>query len=204
VRQFFKILAHSHVLHFDRPAFAIFNRLFEAVAEFIEVRELETLVFATKRDELASIYQTYLPKGSTKIEELDCRLEGPIRVDPYGKASNSSVENFAVKAGYFEIASITPTAKKTRPSKRIWVRRERDCATRSGQYTSNKEAPLSRSNCGSASQCMSLENGTGKRSIRMPRPGRIIATTQMTRLRIMGFILVFAPCLRTLPGCVLH
>jgi hypothetical protein len=37
----------------------------------------------------------------------------------------------------------------------------------------------------------------------MPRPGRIIATTQMTR-RIMGFILVFAPCLRTLPGCVLH
>ena len=51
MRQFFKILAHSHVFYFDRPAFAIFNRLFEAVAEFIEVRELETLVFPTKRDE---------------------------------------------------------------------------------------------------------------------------------------------------------
>ena len=66
-----------------RSAFAIFNGVFQAVGEFIEVREPETLVFATKRDELASIYQTYLRKWSTRIEELGYRLEGPIRVDPY-------------------------------------------------------------------------------------------------------------------------
>ncbi len=40
-------------------AFAIFNGVFQGVAEFIEVREPETLVFAT-RDELANICQTYL------------------------------------------------------------------------------------------------------------------------------------------------
>ena len=111
--QFFKILADSHVLHFDRPAFAIFNRLFEAVAEFIEVREMETLVFPTKRDEFGQHLSTYLLKWSAKIEELDYRLEGPIWVDPYAKASNYSVENLAVMAGYFEIASTTPTEDAT-------------------------------------------------------------------------------------------
>ena len=64
-------------------AFAIFNGIFQAVGEFIEVREPETLVFATKRDELAGIYQIYLGKWSTRIEELGYRLEGPIRVEPY-------------------------------------------------------------------------------------------------------------------------
>lgn len=64
-----------------RSAFAIFNGVFQGVGEFIEVREPETLVFATKRDELANIYQTYLRKWSARIEELGYRLEGPIRVD---------------------------------------------------------------------------------------------------------------------------
>jgi len=64
-------------------AFAIFNGVFQAVVEFIEVREPETLVFGTKRDELANIYQTYLRKWSVRIEELGYRLDGPIRVDPF-------------------------------------------------------------------------------------------------------------------------
>jgi hypothetical protein len=40
-------------------------------------------VFATKRDELASIYQTYLRRESPTLEELGYRLEGPNRVEPY-------------------------------------------------------------------------------------------------------------------------
>jgi hypothetical protein len=59
-------------------AFAIFNGAFQAVAEFIEVREPEILVFATKRDELANIYQTYLRKWSARIEKLGYRLDAPI------------------------------------------------------------------------------------------------------------------------------
>jgi len=64
-------------------SFEIFNGVFQAVEEFITVREPETMVFATKRDKLAGIYQTYLRKESSKLEKLGYRLEGPYRVDPY-------------------------------------------------------------------------------------------------------------------------
>ena len=64
-------------------AFAIFNGVFQAVQEFIEVREPATIVFATKRDELANIYQTYLRKWTPELERLGYQLEGPIRVEPY-------------------------------------------------------------------------------------------------------------------------
>ena len=64
-------------------AFSIFNGVFQAVEEFIEVRQPETLVFATKRDELAGIYQTYLRKESATLESLGYTLEAPHRIDPY-------------------------------------------------------------------------------------------------------------------------
>jgi hypothetical protein len=64
-------------------AFAIFNGVFQAVEEFISVREPETVVFATKRDDLAGIYRSYLRKEARKLAELGYRLEGPIKVDPY-------------------------------------------------------------------------------------------------------------------------
>jgi hypothetical protein len=64
-------------------SFEIFNGVFQAVEEFIEVRAPETVVFATKRDKLAGIYQTYLRKESPTLEKLGYELEGPHRVDPY-------------------------------------------------------------------------------------------------------------------------
>ena len=51
--------------------------------EFVEAREPEPLVFATKREAMAGIYQTYLPRGSATLEKLGYRIEGPIKVDPY-------------------------------------------------------------------------------------------------------------------------
>jgi hypothetical protein len=64
-------------------AFSIFNGVFQAVREFVGVRELDTLVFATKRDGLASIYQTYLQRESPTLAQLGYHLEGPNRVEPY-------------------------------------------------------------------------------------------------------------------------
>lgn len=63
-------------------SFEIFNGVFQAVEEFIEVREPDTVVFATKRDKLAGIYQTYLRKESTALEKLGYQWVGPHRVDP--------------------------------------------------------------------------------------------------------------------------
>jgi hypothetical protein len=64
-------------------SFRIFNGVFQALEEFIDVREPEEVVFATKRDELAGIYQTYLRKESSTLEKLGYQVEGPIRLDPY-------------------------------------------------------------------------------------------------------------------------
>jgi hypothetical protein len=64
-------------------AFSIFNGVFQAVQEFMEVREPESVVFATKRDALAGIYETYLRKEAATPERLGYVLEGPQRVDPF-------------------------------------------------------------------------------------------------------------------------
>ena len=64
-------------------AFHIFNGVFQAVREFLEVRNPELLVSATRRDSLASIYRTYLNREQGEIERLGYRLEGPQRIDPF-------------------------------------------------------------------------------------------------------------------------
>jgi len=64
-------------------SFEIFNGVLQAVTEFVEVRQPDLLVFATKKDKLANIYQTYLRRESATLETLGYQLEGPQRVDPY-------------------------------------------------------------------------------------------------------------------------
>ena len=64
-------------------SFQIFNGVFQAVHEFLEVRNPELLVFATKRDSLAGIYQTYLRREQPEIERLGYQIEGPEKVSPY-------------------------------------------------------------------------------------------------------------------------
>jgi hypothetical protein len=63
-------------------AFSIFNGVFQAVEEFVGVREPETILFATKREELA-VHHTYLRRESVTLEQLGYRLEGPEYVEPY-------------------------------------------------------------------------------------------------------------------------
>jgi hypothetical protein len=64
-------------------AFRIFNGVFQAVREFIETREPDSVVFIAKEEDLASIYRTYLRREKSAIEELGCVIEGPNRVEPY-------------------------------------------------------------------------------------------------------------------------
>jgi hypothetical protein len=64
-------------------AFEIFNGVFQAVSEFLNVRQPEFLMFATKKDRLANIYQTYLRRESSTLEELGYKLEGPHRLKPF-------------------------------------------------------------------------------------------------------------------------
>jgi hypothetical protein len=64
-------------------SFEIFNGVLQAVTEFMQVREPDVLVFVTKKDKLANIYQTYLRRESATLEKLGYTLEGPHRVDPF-------------------------------------------------------------------------------------------------------------------------
>jgi hypothetical protein len=64
-------------------SFEILDGVLQAVTEFVEVRQPDLLVFATKKDKLANIYQTYLRRESATLETLGYQLEGPQRVDPY-------------------------------------------------------------------------------------------------------------------------
>jgi hypothetical protein len=64
-------------------SFEMFNGVLQAVIEFVEVRQPDMLVFATKKDKLANIYRTYLRREAATLEKLGYQLEGPQRVDPY-------------------------------------------------------------------------------------------------------------------------
>lgn len=66
-------------------AFRIFNGVFQAVREFIETREPEVLIFISKDEDLAGIYETYLRREKAALEALGYRLEAPERVQPYAQ-----------------------------------------------------------------------------------------------------------------------
>ena len=66
-----------------QSSFEIFNGVLHAVTEFVEVRQPDLLVFASKNERLANIYQTYLRRESATLDKLGYVLEGPQRVDPF-------------------------------------------------------------------------------------------------------------------------
>ncbi|MDQ6663172.1 MAG: hypothetical protein M3Z23_02120 [Acidobacteriota bacterium] len=64
-------------------AFYVFNGVFEAVREFLETREPEAIVFATKREGLAHIYETYLERERPALEAMGYVVGPAERIDPY-------------------------------------------------------------------------------------------------------------------------
>ncbi len=64
-------------------AFYVFNGVFQAVEEFIAVRTPDRLIFSTKREGLASIYETYLRREQSRIAEFGYQLLDAQRIPPY-------------------------------------------------------------------------------------------------------------------------
>jgi hypothetical protein len=79
----FEVSEQSDTTTAVHSSFEIFNGVLQSVIEFVQVREPGVLVFATKKDKLANIYQTYLRRESATLEKLGYKLEGPHRVDPF-------------------------------------------------------------------------------------------------------------------------
>ena len=71
-------------------AFEILNGVFQAVEDFLEVREPDLLIFATKHDRLADIYQTYLRKEASTIQKLGYAAHRATTVREWSLARESS------------------------------------------------------------------------------------------------------------------
>lgn len=59
----------------------IFSGVFQAVREFLEVRQPLRLVFASKNEALGSLYETYLERQDTVLSQLGYRM-ATTRVHP--------------------------------------------------------------------------------------------------------------------------
>jgi hypothetical protein len=60
----------------------IFSGVFQAVREFLEVRQPEELVFASKEEGLGRLYEEYLQRQDTPLRQLGYRMVAPIKSTP--------------------------------------------------------------------------------------------------------------------------
>jgi hypothetical protein len=60
----------------------VFSGVFQAVREFLEVRQPERLVFASKEEALGRLYQEYLQRQDTSLREMGYRMASPIKMSP--------------------------------------------------------------------------------------------------------------------------
>ncbi len=60
----------------------IFSGVFQAVREFLEVRQPERLVFASSEEYLGQLYEEYLQRQDTPLRQLGYRMVHPARIAP--------------------------------------------------------------------------------------------------------------------------
>jgi hypothetical protein len=60
----------------------VFSGVFQAVREFLEVRQPERLVFASKEESLGHIYEEYLQRQDTTLHEMGYRMPPPLKASP--------------------------------------------------------------------------------------------------------------------------
>jgi hypothetical protein len=77
----------------------IFSGVFQAVREFLEIRQPERLVFASKEETLWQLYEEYLKRQSSPLRDLGYRMIAPVRISPLAE---------------FTIEKTTPSAWKDR------------------------------------------------------------------------------------------
>jgi hypothetical protein len=61
---------------------SVFSGVFQAVREFLEVRQPERLVFASKEEALGHLYEEYLQRQGTSLRQMGYCMVPPIRISP--------------------------------------------------------------------------------------------------------------------------
>ena len=60
----------------------IFSGVFQAVREFLEVRQPMQLVFASKNEALGELYEAYLKRQGTALQEMGYQMASPVKSSP--------------------------------------------------------------------------------------------------------------------------
>jgi hypothetical protein len=60
----------------------VFSGVFQAVREFLEVRQPGKLVFASKEEALGRLYEEYLRRQENPLSKLGYRMVAPVRSSP--------------------------------------------------------------------------------------------------------------------------
>jgi hypothetical protein len=60
----------------------VFSGVFQAVREFLEVRQPRKLVFAAKEEALSHLYEEYLRKQETPLSKIGYRMTAPVKSSP--------------------------------------------------------------------------------------------------------------------------
>jgi hypothetical protein len=60
----------------------VFSGVFQAVREFLEVRQPERLVFASKEEALGRLYEEYLQRQDTSLRQMGYRTVSPVKISP--------------------------------------------------------------------------------------------------------------------------
>jgi hypothetical protein len=65
-------------------AIRILSGVFQGVKEFLEVRQPDRLVFASKEDSLGELYDTYLARQGTELQRMGYRMSS-VKMSPYAE-----------------------------------------------------------------------------------------------------------------------
>jgi hypothetical protein len=60
----------------------VFSGVFQAVREFLEVRQPQRLVFASKEEALGRLYEEYLQRQDSPLRQLGYRMVSTVRMSP--------------------------------------------------------------------------------------------------------------------------
>jgi hypothetical protein len=78
----FDVTSKASALESIHASIRVFSGVFQAVREFLEVRQPERLVFASKEEALGRLYEEYLQRQDTSLRQMGYRMASPIKMSP--------------------------------------------------------------------------------------------------------------------------
>jgi hypothetical protein len=78
----FEVTSNASASENIHASIRIFSGVFQAVCEFLEVRQPERLVFASKEEALGHLYEEYLQRQGTPLQQMGYRMVSPVKISP--------------------------------------------------------------------------------------------------------------------------